>query len=846
MQSLRSIAILILSCATGAAFAADESTVDGVVLDASGSVVPGATIALKRPDGSPVGSTTSDARGTFAFERVTPGRYDVAAHLDGFKDGVSHVTTGHGAPQPVRIVLEIAGLAEEVVVERDAASTRGATNRDALTVDQALLQDLPVFDQDYVATLSSFLDPGALGESGVSLVVDGAEANRAPVSPSSIQEVKINQNPYSAEFFRPGRGRIEIVTKQGAPAYHGSLALFARDASLNARDFFATVKPPERRFIYEGSLSGPVGRSTTTTFQLSFDHRSNDAQAIVLAQTPGGAVRENVATPQRGTDVSFRVTRQLGKTDTLWAEYVLEDSSNRNQGVGGFTLPEAGTDARYREHSVNVNDQHLFADKGVNQLHLHLEWNRGSTTSSTAAPRIVVQDAFTGGGAQADQRQDEMDVKLFESLSWSAGRHLLKAGVQVAEWSHRTYDDLGNRDGTFSFSSLDDYLAGTPYAFTLRAGDGHAALFQQVLGGYAQDEIQVRRDLTVALGARYDYQNLLHDGRMSPRLYAAYSPGEKPSLIFRAGVGVFPDRFPPWVFADVLRYDGSHLRSYLLLDPDYPTPSGVPVASEPTNLVRLQPSIRVPYSIQWSAGAEWQIAKGSTLSATYRADRGVDLLRSRDVNAPVAPAYDVRPDPSLGRVRVIESAGRQEGDALDLSFRCKLGRVNATAQYTLSRARNDTSGVWFYPARSQDPRAEWAYADFDQRHRLNVLGTIDLKPVVKIGLALTAASGRPYTLVTGQDDNRDGLPLDRPDGVGRNSLRLPGSVNVDLKLTRELFLDASKRDKGPTAALSVAFFNVLDTENVSAIVGNESSTFFRQPVAALPARRVQLDARVSF
>ena len=86
------------------------------------------------------------------------------------------------------------------------------------------------------------------------------EARKVGVSPSAIQQIKINQDPYPAEFQRPGRGRIEVVTKAGSEAYHGSADFTFRDARLNARDAFAPTLPAEQRRIFEGVLGGPVWR----------------------------------------------------------------------------------------------------------------------------------------------------------------------------------------------------------------------------------------------------------------------------------------------------------------------------------------------------------------------------------------------------------------------------------------------------------------------------------------------------------------------------------------------------------------------------------------------------------
>jgi hypothetical protein len=821
-------------------------TLAGLVLDPSGAVVPGVPVVLRGAQGAVQATAVADGQGAFEFRGVPPGRYVLEVTVAGFKPASTAVRwTGRHAPPPQKITLEVAGFAEEVNVGNEGLSPRPGDNSDAVTVDDRMLKDLPAFDLDYIATLTPFLDPGAVGSDGVSLVVDGAEASRVPVSPSAIQEIKINQNPYSAEYFRPGRGRIEVITKEAQPEYHGTVNFLFRDSSLNARPAFASEKAPEQRRIYEGELSGPLGRLPDTTFLVSFARHEEDAQAIVLAALPDGTLTANVATPQRTTEFSGRVTHALSKSHRIWAEYSLESRQSTEDGAGGFVLPASGSDSRYREDDLDVNDQLTLSGSLVNQLFLHFEWNHGATTSVSAGRKVVVQDAFTSGGAQADQSQTEHDFKLFDNLSWTLGRHLLKAGLQAAEWSHRTYTDLTNEDGTYFFSTLADYAAGRPYAFTRQGGAAYVPLFQEIAGGYVQDEFRASPSLSLALGVRYDYQNFLRGGRLAPRLFGAFAPGGGRRFVFRAGLGFFNDRFPPSAFANLLLHDGSHLQSYLALNPSYPDPSAS-LASQPPNLAELAPDLVTPSILQYSLGAEYQVAKGATLAMTWRGSRGRSLLRSIDANAPLPPLYASRQDASLGQVQEIESAGSQAGDALEVSFKGRIKKVfNGLAQYTLSRTENNTSGVNFFPASSLDPLAEWGPADFDQRHRVNVLGTFQLG-IAKLGLALNAASGKPYSLTTGVDANHDGLLNDRPAGIGRNTERAPGSVSADLSLSRDVFLSRAKGEKGPTGTLALNVYNVLNTFNPSTVEGDESSPFFGQAIAALPSRRLQLAARVTF
>src|SRR5213078_3375309 len=146
------------------------------------------------------------------------------------------------------------------------------------------------------------------------------------------------------------------------------------------------------------------------------------------------------------------------------------------------------------------------------------------------------------------------------------------------------------------------------------------------------------------------------------------------------------------------------------------------------------------------------VAKRATASAAYRGSRGIKLYRSRDANAPLLPDYTLRPDPAVGTLRQIESAGRQTGNASDLTLQGELTRrITALAQYTLSETRNNTGGIAWFPANQYNPVGEWSRADFDQRHRFNLLGSVSPGRRVSVGIGLALNSGSPYTITTGTD-----------------------------------------------------------------------------------------------
>ncbi len=259
--------------------------VTGTLLDPSGAAVPKAQVSLLDSDGKPLAQAATDSSGSFRFDNIAPGNYILDFHAEGFRDARLTTTVNPKRQTPIHFTLQIAVPNETVTVATaDSAprlSTETAENQNANTIDRNALDRVPVFDQDYITTMSRFLDDNATGTNGVTLVVNGIEANGPGVTPSAIQEVKINNNPYSARFTRPGRARLEIITKSGSPAYHGSLNFMFRDSVFDASNAFATVKPPERRQYYEGSITGPIGHSKRTSFLLALDEDLNDQQGVV-------------------------------------------------------------------------------------------------------------------------------------------------------------------------------------------------------------------------------------------------------------------------------------------------------------------------------------------------------------------------------------------------------------------------------------------------------------------------------------------------------------------------------------------------------------------------------------
>jgi outer membrane receptor protein involved in Fe transport len=449
----------------------------------------------------------------------------------------------------LRVTLASEVVKQSVTVGSDQPlSTESAANRDTVSISGDDLRKLPAFDLDYVSALSSFLDLSSVSSGGVTLIVDGIEMKSVGVSASAIQEVRINNDPYSAEFSRPGRGRIEVTTKPGSPNYHGEFNFLFRDAIFNAKNYFAVTRPPEVRRLFEGHFTGPVGHGQHTTFILSGEYGQRDTQAAVDAVELSGPVNLNVPTPQTNSQASMRVTHDFSPAHRLQVGYNYEANSNTSSGVGALVLPEVGTDTSFREDDLIFNDRIIISPTLINQLLITFEKDEDVTNSVTNARAIQVNGFFTGGGAQADSSRTENTIHVNEVVSWSHGRHYVRFGVQLPQFSRRAVDDHTNRLGTLSYASLANYPVnpatdlGTPQSFTAQQGIGRGIYWANEVGPFAQDQIKLNPRLQLTLGVRYDWVTYISDNNnFSPRLSLAYAPG-KGKTILRLGAGVFYDR----------------------------------------------------------------------------------------------------------------------------------------------------------------------------------------------------------------------------------------------------------------------------------------------------------------
>ncbi len=340
-------------------------------------------------------------------------------------------------------------------------------------------------------------------------------------------------------------------------------------------------------------------------------------------------------------------------------------------------------------------------------------------------------------------------------------------------------------------------------------------------------------------------------------------------MVVRGGFGIFYDRQPEIMNQQALLYDGSQGSQIVVRNPGYPVPYD-PALPPPPSLLRIAPGIRAPFLTQASLAVERKLGKGANyVSIDYTMVRGIELYRMRNINAPL-PGTGGPPDPNFVNIDQFESSGRSRSHSVTLSVHTTVGkRIDLLGQYTFSKALDDTSGMFSLPADNYDLRPEFGRADYDRRHRVNVIGTYRLPGGFRAGSIVSINSAMPYNITTGFDNNGYTVPNDRPTGVNRNTGKGPGYASVDLHLAKQITLrsreasaarPAAQEQPSPLSALSagsskigglrldvgIDAFNVLNHVNYKDYVGIQSSRYFGRSNAANPARQLQLSLRLHF
>jgi hypothetical protein len=875
-------------------------------VDQSRLVVPGATITVVGLDAATKAATIAPAKssekGVATFEGLPPGRYSISAEFPGFEIGVIRELQLKAGDNRHVVVLRLARLSEEVTVGRDPqtrASDRGTTFGSALTREQIeALSDDP---DEMARQLNDMAGVGAV------MRVDSFEGAQLPPK-AMIKAIHITRDSFAAENHSAGSMFIDIITQPGVRPMNGAVRFGFYDSGLDGANPLVPKKGPAQTVNYSASLGGTLDKDRSG-YGISVSQTHGYTTPNLYAATPNGLVAANLnlRMPRDTVSVSGSVDYALTRDQTLRVSGGWNSSTFKNQGVGAYDLLSRAYGTTNSSFQLRVQEAGPLGRRFFINTRLMVYWSDAESRSAVEAPTISVIDAFTTGGAQRAGGRHTRSYTLQSDLDYVRGIHSWRAGITLDGGTYRT-DDALNYLGTYTFESLEAYEAGLPRTFTRRIGDPDVSYVNWQAGFYVQDDIRLRKNLTLSPGVRIEAQTHMPDyNNVGPRIGVTWAPFKSGKTTLRFSAGRFYDWLSSGTYEQTLRVDGERQQELNIVSPSFPydPDSGV---VPPTNKYLLGGGLDFTENDRLSAGIDHQFGPSARVNVLYADTHARGLLVGRNLNAPV---NGVRPDPSLANTIEAVSEGRSHARSLSTYMALNLAPkgsaggttavmlgggggmimisgsggsssgprfsarrgLTATISYTLAKSENDVDGAFSVPP-SGTLATEWGPSGSDTRHRvylgLNSSAVRDLS----VSLGFQAWSGTPYSIRTGYDDNGDLIINDRPPGVGRNTLRSGwqwnsfGSFSYRIGIGKKAATAGSGIDIAtiaraagvampqtgaapstvPRYVLSITanVQNLFNHANFVGYSGTMTSPFFMKPTMVDGVRTVNLSASFSF
>ena len=856
---------------------AQTGTLRVTVVDPSNAVVVGATVSVTGAEPATsavkVEPVRSSDTGVAIIANLAPGRYTVLAEFPGFETRtLPEVRIRPGENRQVAL-LTISKLEASVTVGQDkqqAAADPRMSFGTTLTREQIeALSDDPVTLQQQLQEMAG---PGAV------IRVDGFEGSPLPAK-AQIRSIRISRDQFAAEFHTAGGVSIEIITQPGLGPIRYNMNTAVRGGEISARSPFVPVKGPEGNVRYGFGIGGGLIKNKSSFNINVFGSDAYDTPNLNVALPDGGARSEalRIRTPRANLFVNGQMDYAVSVDHTLRFGYNLTRFHNRNLGVGGYDLVERAFTNENTQHNVRVQHYGPIGRRAFTRSRLQVLTADVENQSATDAPTIRVNDAFTAGGAQTTGGDHGRRLNFGSDLDYVRGRHSMRTGIAVdAAWNRS--DAASNYRGTYTFDGLDGFNARQATNYTKRVGDPRLSyrMFQAAL--YVQDDLKPVKNLTLSAGVRYELQTHVADtSNLAPRFGVTWAPFKGGQTTLRSSVGVFYDWLANGTYEQTLRVDGLRQQELNILNPSFPDP-GTDGLIPPTNRYSLSDGYHMPRTTRVSTGIDQQLFKVARISGTYSYQRGSRLARGLNRNAPVD---GVRPFPALRNfVEVVSDAASWQHQlqvdatvnpgALLPAFkgpRIAWKRTTVFLNYTRAALENDTDGPFSIPA-TGGLALERGPAANDIRQRINVSVNNQIVRNLLMGINLNAQSADAYTVLTGGDDNADGVFNDRPAGVGRNTRRALGQMNLNLFVGYQFAFgrtaplppgvgifgggnSAQVRtfDQG-TARYRLQLFvtanNLTNRPNFSGYSGTLTSPFFGQATSVRDMRKIDVGMGLTF
>jgi outer membrane receptor protein involved in Fe transport len=530
---------------------AQNAQMTGTVVDASGGVVPGATVTAKNQETGFLRTGVTDAAGSYRLPALPPGRYMLTVELVGFNTETRpDIVLVIDQTANINFSLKPAAVQESVTVTGQSPIVDTSRSDVSTSVSREQIESLPVASRRWIdlAMLTPGVSqdairgrfyPGTVNigsgtkEYSNAYYVDGVNNTWAEMGEprqnfamDSIREFKVSTSNYKAEYGLATGGLLTVVSKAGTNRVQGSGFFFLRDKSLTARTFFEAEKPPFKRYQYGGSIGGPIVKDRTHYFY-SVERTDENVPFTVVTrgiwpQYDGTYIAEQVRWVYTG-----KVDHQLTPSQSMFVRFSKEGEYRPYITSGGTIAPSAGFDFEpprtsavlghtwvATDHLLNdYRFQYAFASGDVEMPGSHTRWKAGDFSQSRLSfctPQFTYPTLSLG--SCNSQMGPEWRFQFKDDLSYLmrawGGTHQWKFGADYSYIDFQ-HDSTGGYTGNWTFPKDAPYNANDPSTWPIQYTQSlpnFADIPVHHFSIYAQDDLDLAHGLVLNLGLRWDLQ----------------------------------------------------------------------------------------------------------------------------------------------------------------------------------------------------------------------------------------------------------------------------------------------------------------------------------------------------
>jgi hypothetical protein len=701
------LALLLALGIAGSASAQGQAingTIEGIVTDESGGVLPGVTITVTNTDTGDTRVVVSNESGLYRAPLLPLGAYRISAELPGFKKYErSGLTLGAGQVAVIDVKLGVGALTEVVSVTADTPVVDLGKIEQGRTLNEREIKSLPLTSRNpYNFAL---LQPGVVGfetqEFGVPRLTangallrvnyqidgnDNTQKDRAglrqmPMSEVMIREVKVVTTGYAPEFGQTMGMVYNAITPSGTNAVRGQASYRLQRKPFAAFPFFTVnraTKPPTDVNVFTVDAGGPIVRDRTHFFA-GFENSRRDfsgGRVITISSANATALglNEPAYMPAEG-DTKFaigKVDHQISQAHRLSVRYIFFDNAISNNIGGGITSVQRATDFADRQHSTAGQVVSTFGSNLLNELRVQYATRSQARVPGSQAgtgPAINVAGAANFGGpiagaADAGFGFTENIFQVLDNVTYIRGDHAYKVGFSgqfVKDSRTQTQFQL------YTFPNVAAYLAARSGANPL----GYTN-FQQFFGEpsyeyntnmwafFVQDDWRLSSDFKLLYGLRYDIyappdgvENALVESsrgfetdanNWQPRAGFVWTLGEDRRTVLRGNTGLMYDQPINAIYEQAIVNDGSTLRGAVTLQP---AQTGAPAFPNV-----LAGGTAAASNTAWTIDPDFQIAR--MWQSNVQLERGIGDIYSAALGLSYTRGYDL---PVVTNINLINPTG---------------------------------------------------------------------------------------------------------------------------------------------------------------------------------------------